>query len=167
VEGQARQTVRLAAQLLSVHVGKGLIKLIPRYEAQGNFIVGLDAAFNLLNSVKEFDSIESKNAFKGTPSQMKDLDFLNNNFKNARFVDIITNLNQDILENFFGEIRGMCNDSHPDSSQFIQRIRFKLLGIDPNIAIGKTNLKQDGSATSSISETDSNQFYINAINSGF
>ncbi|CAF2019602.1 unnamed protein product, partial [Rotaria magnacalcarata] len=159
VEGQARQTVRLAAQLLSVHVGKGLIKLIPRYEAQGNFIVGLDAAFNLLNSVKEFDSIESKNAFKGTPSQMKDLDFLNNNFKNARFVDI--------LENFFGEIRGMCNDSHPDSSQFIQRIRFKLLGIDPNIAIGKTNLKQDGSATSSISETDSNQFYINAINSGF
>lgn len=55
MQGQERQNVRLAAELLSESCGKALQRYLPQYHSQASFIISIDKAFDTLNSRKVWD----------------------------------------------------------------------------------------------------------------
>lgn len=89
VEGQGRQNVRLAAQLLSEHCGKALKRYFPEYSSQSSFILNLDKAFDVLNSRQLKDIKEERCGFGLKPdAQNTALTFLTKVFPLCRFLHV-------------------------------------------------------------------------------
>lgn len=89
VQGQERQNVRLAAQLLSEHCGKALERYFPEYSSQASFILNVDKAFDVINSRKINDIKDERCAFGlKLHEQEPPLTFLTHVFPLCRFLNV-------------------------------------------------------------------------------
>lgn len=87
VQGQERQNVRMAAQLLSESCGRALQKYLPQYSSQASFIINMDRAFDVLNS-RIIHDVKDERCPYGLKLQKQEeaLKFLTTYFRLSRFL---------------------------------------------------------------------------------